>query len=307
PLRLAKYGVPLADTAPAGLAAAGIEPALLPPAPAQVAAGETQPELPSAPDRQHEQHEQQQQHEQPYAQQQQHTQQYEQPYAPDHPQQHPQQQYQQQQLQQHPQQENPGAQGNPWFTASRVSNETYEGTYDPDYVEGPEPGPVMVPSGPGGRTRPLGNVGTIGAGPRTAEHRPDEQAHPAQDHRPAQSHPAQEPVQEQFEEHFEEHFEEQFQEPVQEQFQEQRAERPRAPEQDAAEWAQEDAEFAEIAYKEFAAFVNQNNDFPSVDALDIHVTDVHNVRHPRSAALLRRMMPEFKNRYHAELEADHIA
>ncbi|OEJ36378.1 DUF2637 domain-containing protein [Streptomyces agglomeratus] len=33
PLRLAKYGIPLADTAPAGLAAAGIEPALLPPAP----------------------------------------------------------------------------------------------------------------------------------------------------------------------------------------------------------------------------------------------------------------------------------
>ncbi|MEV7518297.1 DUF2637 domain-containing protein [Streptomyces diastaticus] len=34
PLRLARYGVPLAETAPAGLAAAGIEPALLPPAPA---------------------------------------------------------------------------------------------------------------------------------------------------------------------------------------------------------------------------------------------------------------------------------
>ncbi|MFF9569949.1 DUF2637 domain-containing protein [Streptomyces sp. NPDC014685] len=59
PLRLAKYGVPLADTAPAGLAAAGIEPALLPPAPspepapAQVASGESQPELPSAPTLQH--------------------------------------------------------------------------------------------------------------------------------------------------------------------------------------------------------------------------------------------------------------
>ncbi|WP_149551743.1 DUF2637 domain-containing protein [Streptomyces marokkonensis] len=41
PLRLAKYGVPLADTAPAGLAAAGIEPALLPPAPgtAEIPAG----------------------------------------------------------------------------------------------------------------------------------------------------------------------------------------------------------------------------------------------------------------------------
>ncbi|MEU5895857.1 MULTISPECIES: DUF2637 domain-containing protein [Streptomyces] len=33
PLRLARYGVPLAETAPAGLAAAGIDPVLLPPAP----------------------------------------------------------------------------------------------------------------------------------------------------------------------------------------------------------------------------------------------------------------------------------
>ncbi|MDX2935471.1 DUF2637 domain-containing protein [Streptomyces ipomoeae] len=39
PLRLARYGVPLADTAPAGLAAAGIEPALLPPADVDMAAG----------------------------------------------------------------------------------------------------------------------------------------------------------------------------------------------------------------------------------------------------------------------------
>ncbi|MDX5577674.1 DUF2637 domain-containing protein, partial [Streptomyces sp. ID01-9D] len=35
PLRLAKYGVPLAETGPAGLAAAGIEPALLPPVPVE--------------------------------------------------------------------------------------------------------------------------------------------------------------------------------------------------------------------------------------------------------------------------------
>ncbi|MDN3028897.1 DUF2637 domain-containing protein [Streptomyces sp. S.PB5] len=34
PLRLARYGVPLSETAPAGLAAAGIEPVLLPPSPA---------------------------------------------------------------------------------------------------------------------------------------------------------------------------------------------------------------------------------------------------------------------------------
>ncbi|MFF8655497.1 DUF2637 domain-containing protein [Streptomyces huasconensis] len=48
PLRLARYGVPLAETAPAGLAAAGIEPALLPPVPAaaQTTASQ-QPELPA--------------------------------------------------------------------------------------------------------------------------------------------------------------------------------------------------------------------------------------------------------------------
>jgi hypothetical protein len=39
PLRLARYGVPLADTAAEGLAAAGIEPALLPPAAVEIAAG----------------------------------------------------------------------------------------------------------------------------------------------------------------------------------------------------------------------------------------------------------------------------
>ncbi|MFF2508794.1 DUF2637 domain-containing protein [Streptomyces sp. NPDC058067] len=46
PLRLARYGVPLSETAPSGLAAAGIEPALLPPAPAPTPAT---PELVQAP------------------------------------------------------------------------------------------------------------------------------------------------------------------------------------------------------------------------------------------------------------------
>ncbi|MEU2283787.1 DUF2637 domain-containing protein [Streptomyces sp. NPDC013178] len=51
PLRLAKYGVPLVETAPAGLAAAGIEPALLPPAPQQqlTPASATNPALTAAP------------------------------------------------------------------------------------------------------------------------------------------------------------------------------------------------------------------------------------------------------------------
>ncbi|NKQ25991.1 DUF2637 domain-containing protein [Streptomyces galbus] len=45
PLRLARYGVPLAETAPAGLAAAGIEPVLLPPAPPQQQALAAVPEF----------------------------------------------------------------------------------------------------------------------------------------------------------------------------------------------------------------------------------------------------------------------
>lgn len=60
PLRLARYGVPLAETAPAGLAAAGIEPALIPPAPKQAldaaaapapAAGRRAASAPSVPQR----------------------------------------------------------------------------------------------------------------------------------------------------------------------------------------------------------------------------------------------------------------
>lgn len=46
PLRLARYGVPLAETAPAGLAAAGIEPMLLPPVPQP----QSQPQLTAAQD-----------------------------------------------------------------------------------------------------------------------------------------------------------------------------------------------------------------------------------------------------------------
>ncbi|WP_405901598.1 DUF2637 domain-containing protein [Streptomyces sp. NBC_00727] len=229
PLRLAKYGVPLAETGPAGLAAAGIEPALLPPAPetapppetvargqavpAAVETAQQHPELPhTAP-----------------------------PDAPAVPEEHPQ---------------APGQPAsdddNPWFP-ERVTAKVYEGGYDPDF-EVEVPTPHQVPTGPGGRTRPLGNVGTVGSGG------PDAQEEP----------PAPSP----------------------------------AP---ADEWAQEDEEFAQIAYEVFSAFVAEHNDYPSVAVLDIHLSDGHNVRHPRGEALLRHLMPAFKQRFHAELEAEHIA
>ncbi|MFE9815798.1 DUF2637 domain-containing protein [Streptomyces sp. NPDC005773] len=268
PLRLAKYGVPLAETGPAGLAAAGIEPALLPPAPAQptaqAAAVETapQPELAYAPQQD------------PQAQQQQPVQQEQ--YAKTVPGEWAE--------EQQPTEGPPGSHDSPWF-AAQVPDGAYEGSYNPMYVEGLEPTPVMIPSGPGGRTRPLGNVGTIGGvpGQRTEQMpmAPEAEEAPGQD---------QGPVQEQF--------------PVQEQ-------QPKAvveaADEWAEEWAQEDAEFSEIAYEVFAAFVTQHSTYPSIEVLDIHLSDGHNVRHPRSAALLRQLIQGFKNRYHAELEADHIA
>ncbi|SCF85708.1 DUF2637 domain-containing protein [Streptomyces sp. Ncost-T10-10d] len=242
PLRLAKYGVPLAETGPAGLAAAGIEPALLPPAPALVEPGEFQPELPYAephPQQQHPQYEQQHTH----------------PSDPAAVEEWP--------------QEGPGSHESPWFAAPQVPDDAYESAYNPTYVEGLEPTPVMVPSGPGGRTRPLGNVGTIGAvpGPRAAEPQPEPRSEePEPEPRPAQQ-----------------------------------------PEPDPSEWAEAEVEFSKIAYEVFTAYTHAHQDYPSAEVLDIHLSDGHNVRHPRSAALLRRLLPGFKQRFDNEMAENHIA
>ncbi|MEV8445270.1 DUF2637 domain-containing protein [Streptomyces parvus] len=172
PLRLAKYGVPLAETAPAGLAAAGIEPALLPPVP--VEADRPKAELsPAGPDRAAEPvHAELPYGPQPSAE---HGQQEAQP---EHGQPHPQQQQPQPHQQQQPlslQRQDPPVpptHDSPWFAAQKLPDNGHESAYDPQYVEGPEPGPVQIPAGPG-RTRPLGDVGTIGAVPHP---RQEEQA-----------------------------------------------------------------------------------------------------------------------------------
>lgn len=57
----------------------------------------------------------------------------------------------------------------------------------------------------------------------------------------------------------------------------------------------------------FTAYTHQHQDYPSAEVLDIHLSDGHNVRHPRSAALLRRMLPGFKQRFNMDEAANHIA
>ncbi|MEV7303977.1 DUF2637 domain-containing protein [Streptomyces clavifer] len=271
PLRLAKYGVPLAETAPAGLAAAGIEPALLPPAPAAVEGEPQQPQLPYAP-----QPEQQ---------------------NPAGPPQHQEQPAQDQAPRQHRPageddrpQEGPGSHDSPWFAAPQVPEDAYESAYNPTYVEGLEPTPVMIPSGPGGRTRPLGNVGTIGTFPHPRNGEPQPAPHLEQ----------QDPLVKQ------------EQQPEQQDVREPREPQEHDPQQprDAqreAEWAAAEAQFGEIAYKVFAEYTQEHQNYPNAAVLDIHLSDVHNVRHPRSAPILRGLLPGFRQRFDNEMSADHIA
>ncbi|MFE5945251.1 DUF2637 domain-containing protein [Streptomyces sp. NPDC056480] len=113
PLRLARYGVPLAETAAAGLAAAGIEPAVLPP---QLQGAS--PLLPQPP-------------QQP------------QPLQPAQPTQPVQLAASPQSLPDAPE----DAEGSPWF-AGQARPDGYQGSYNPQIVDGLEPIPVPVPLGP---------------------------------------------------------------------------------------------------------------------------------------------------------------
>ncbi|MYX14556.1 DUF2637 domain-containing protein [Streptomyces sp. SID8374] len=290
PLRLAKYGVPLAETAPAGLAAAGIEPALLPPAP--------KPQLPYEPQRE-QGREQSQEHGYEQGRGEQVPQQEQ---AQQHPQQsqHPQQQQQQPQpmsLQkqgpQQPQQQLqaqaqlaeqtpqvPPTHDSPWFAAQKLPEGPHASAYDPLHAEGLEPTPAAVPLGPG-RTRPLGNVGTIGAVP-----------HPRRDEPQEGPEPVQQP------------------EPVPQAADEEPPAVPAPGPEDAPqleEWSQEDNDFADRAYEEFSAYTDEVGEYPNIETLDIHLADRRNVHHPRSTQLLQDLMPQFKDLYTQRATADQSA
>ncbi|MFB6838206.1 DUF2637 domain-containing protein [Streptomyces sp. NPDC056361] len=132
PLRLARYGVPLAETAPAGLAAAGIEPAVLPPQPQPVAPAHAELPAPSQPVAAVPQAAVPQQLPHPGL---------PQPGLPQPGLPHP-------GLPPAEGQPVPVNHDSPWFDTQQVTSETYEGTYNPQIVEGLEPMPVPVPQGP---------------------------------------------------------------------------------------------------------------------------------------------------------------
>ncbi|MCJ0874158.1 DUF2637 domain-containing protein [Streptomyces sp. AP-93] len=266
PLRLARIGVPLSQTAPEGLAAAGIDPLLIPPPPVQdpaaaalpagaahVPAGAEGAQQPSpgtamavagpaavpvagpasAPA----------------------------PAAADAAQQHqlagPQPQYVQgpggaQAPQGHPDAAPfvvdptamPAAHNSAWFAAPRAPQAAYEGGYNPQYVEGLEPTPVMPPTGPEQEELPI-------PAPREAEAEAEPQPDPESDF--------------------------------------------------------DDDKFKEAAYEVFRAYSDEFSTFPTAEQVDIHLSDRHGIVHPRSASMIRRLMPELKQRYQRELENEHIA
>ncbi|MBT2446107.1 DUF2637 domain-containing protein [Streptomyces sp. ISL-43] len=282
PLRLARIGVPLSQTAPEGLAAAGIDPLLLPPA-AEVT-GTTPPALPAgsaaAPDA----------HgpaeaagtaaapadgvvpggipaagpgapgaAAPQAQAPAQAQALVQ--APAQAQPHPGPQWEGEPGGPAPQGVHaaapfavdptamPAAHNSAWFAAPRAPQAAYEGGYSPHLVEGLEPTPVMPPAGPA----------------------PEQQELPI----PA---PRQE-------------------EPADAGFDEVRF--------DEAEF--DEVKFAEAAYEVFRGYIEENNQVPTPEQVDIYLSDRHGIVHPRSASMIRRMMPNLKQRYQQDLQNEHIA
>ncbi|MFJ3927747.1 DUF2637 domain-containing protein [Streptomyces sp. NPDC090022] len=157
----------------------------------------------------------------------------------------------------------PGPHPSSWFAAHADPQAARDAAYNPSYVEGLEPTPVLPPTGPDEQEAEV-----RAAVPAPSPHPDTQPQQPGAPGAPG--------------------------EPVQQQL-------PAEPEH------ADEIEFAEAAYKVFFAYVEEHNDFPTTEALDIHLADRYGVTHPRSASLLRRLMPQLKQRYQTDLENEHIA
>ncbi|MEU7607228.1 DUF2637 domain-containing protein [Streptomyces sp. NPDC041003] len=167
----------------------------------------------------------------------------------------------------------PAAHNSAWFAAPKAPQAAYEGGYNPQYVEGLEPTPVLPPMGPE-EQQPVQQDLPIPA-PRQEDGLQGSQGSQASGLRGLQGSQAQQ----------------------------------QAPDEGPEEGLEtpDEAEFAEVAYKVFCALSDEKQDYPSAEALDIHLSDGYGVTHPRSGSLLRRMIPAFKLRYNKDREAEHIA
>lgn len=144
----------------------------------------------------------------------------------------------------------PAAHDSAWFAAPLAPQAAYEGGYNPQYVEGLEPTPVMPPTGP------------------------DEDV------------------------------------PQQEQLPVPPAANGDGSDTDAdseSDSGFDQVKFNEAAYEVFRSYLDEHSDFPTPEQVDIHLSDRHGIDHPRSSSMIRKLMPGLKLRYQRELENEHIA
>ncbi|MFI6150370.1 DUF2637 domain-containing protein [Streptomyces sp. NPDC051109] len=145
----------------------------------------------------------------------------------------------------------PAAHDSAWFAAPLAPQAAYEGGYNPQYVEGLEPTPVMPPTGPDEEVPQQGQLPVPPATAEGAEADADAKAD--------------------------------------------------------AEAGFDQAKFNEAAYEVFRSYLDEHSDFPTPEQVDIHLSDRHGIDHPRSSSMIRKLMPGLKLRYQRELESEHIA
>ncbi|MFF1341275.1 DUF2637 domain-containing protein [Streptomyces sp. NPDC058290] len=141
----------------------------------------------------------------------------------------------------------PAAHDSAWFAAPLAPQAAYEGGYNPQYVEGLEPTPVMPPTGP------------------------DEDV------------------------------------PQQEQLPVPPADGDGSDADSDSDSGFDQVKFNEAAYEVFRSYLDEHSDFPTPEQVDIHLSDRHGIDHPRSSSMIRKLMPGLKLRYQRELENEHIA
>jgi len=64
-------------------------------------------------------------------------------------------------------------------------------------------------------------------------------------------------------------------------------------------------EFADAAYKAMWDYVEEKQDFPNAEQLDIWLSDMYKITHPRSASILRELTPRLRDRIQQEWAENH--
>ncbi|MFE2144864.1 DUF2637 domain-containing protein [Streptomyces sp. NPDC059456] len=154
----------------------------------------------------------------------------------------------------------PAAHDSAWFAAPLAPQAAYEGGYNPQYVEGLEPTPVMPPTGP----------------EEPQEQLPGQQELPI----PAARADAGAGSADGFPDGFPD---------------------------GSVDGSVDEAKFAEAAYEVFRAYIEENGKVPSPEQIDIYLSDRHGITHPLAFRTISRLMPELKQRYQRDLENEHIS